>query len=243
MAFWSGEKLLTVLDSLVTDFDKDRIDCASYRLRLGDEVYVSPAGEERDWSKRKKILLDRPGADFVIPPGQFAFLLTEEEVRVPRNAIAFISMRSKIKFRGLVNVSGFHVDPGYDGKLIFSVFNAGPLGIRLERGEEYFVIFYADLDRRSDQAKEPGSGYRTIGTDVVNAVVGDTLSLESLRVRMDDGDKRLSDRILAIERDHSVVKWATALVVTLTLGLAVKACLPDQPSTRQQPAQQSAAPK
>ena len=50
---------------------------------------------------------------FTIPPGQFAFLLTEEVVSVPPDALAFISIRAKTKFRGLVNVSGFHVDPGY----------------------------------------------------------------------------------------------------------------------------------
>jgi dCTP deaminase len=48
-------------------------------------------------------------------------------------------MKFKIKQRGLVNVSGFHVDPGYSGKLLFSVYNAGPRSIVLTRGEPVFV--------------------------------------------------------------------------------------------------------
>jgi dUTPase len=73
------------------------------------------------------------GEAFTIPPGQFAFLLTEEVVSVPADALAFISVRARTKFRGLVNVSGFHVDPGYRGQLTFSVFNAGPAPIHLKR--------------------------------------------------------------------------------------------------------------
>ena len=59
-------------------------------------------------------------------PGQFAFLLTDEIVEVPDSAMALISIKAKIKWRGLINVSGFHVDPGFKGRLIFSVYNAGP---------------------------------------------------------------------------------------------------------------------
>ena len=86
------------------------------------------------------------GEAFTIPPGQFAFLLTEEVVSVPADALAFISIRAKTKFRGLVDVSGFHVDPGYCGQLTFAVFNAGPVPIHLKRGQPIFLIWYASLD-------------------------------------------------------------------------------------------------
>jgi hypothetical protein len=49
--------------------------------------------------------------------------------------MAFISMRTAFKFKGLVNISGFHVDPGYKGKLIFAVFNASPTK---SRGANHF---------------------------------------------------------------------------------------------------------
>src|SRR5439155_21170679 len=94
-----------------------------------------------------------------IPPGQFGLLITEEEVITPNDAIAFISVRSHIKFRGLVNVSGFHVDPGYKGKLKFSVYNAGSQTIVLEVGEPAFIIWFADLDRPTKDsyyARKPG---------------------------------------------------------------------------------------
>jgi len=74
----------------------------------------------------------QPGEQFVIPPGQFAYLLTEEVVRIPSSAMGFISLKFGVKGPGLINVSGFHVDPGYWGRLVFSVYNAGPSEARLQ---------------------------------------------------------------------------------------------------------------
>jgi dCTP deaminase len=78
-------------------------------------------------------------------------LLTEEIVTVPEAAIGFISVKSKFKLHGLVNVSGFHVDPGFHGRLIFSVHNAGGNDFRISRGDPLFLLWFADL---SETTKE-----------------------------------------------------------------------------------------
>jgi dCTP deaminase len=145
MAFWSGAKLKTELPkrSLVTHYDSARVDCAAYTLRMGRQYYLSAS---EDTSPTNKIENLGNGECIAIPAGQFAFLLTEEIVTVPAGVIAFISMKTELKFRGLVNVSGFHVDPGFSGPLKFAVFNAGPSTICVKQGEESFLIWYADLD-------------------------------------------------------------------------------------------------
>lgn len=66
----------------------------------------------------KRVLTEKK-SQFTIPKGQFALLITEEIVKVPNNALAFISFKAKYKYKGLINVSGFHVDPGWYGKLTF----------------------------------------------------------------------------------------------------------------------------
>src|SRR5262249_56219095 len=91
------------------------------------------------------------GTKIVIPPGQFGLLTTRETVHVPANAIAFISIRAGIKFQGLVNVSGFHVDPGYRGQLKFAVYNAGSRTIVLDQNQRVFMIWFADLDNPDDK--------------------------------------------------------------------------------------------
>jgi dCTP deaminase len=153
MSFWSGETLVRELPNLIEGFEEKQIDCAAYTLRIGSEIYISPSEDADVSSTTRRELEKREG--FVIPPGQFAFLLTQERVKVPKNAIAFISMKARIKWRGLINVSGFHVDPGYEGPLVFSVFNAGPSPVHLAQGDDCFLIWYASLDTETTRFKKP----------------------------------------------------------------------------------------
>lgn len=148
MAFWSDVRLKAELPSLISVYDPKRVDCSSYRLRVGDQAFVTSDGDRGDKPDAPviSVLGDAPNHTIKILPGQFAFLLTEEIVKVPNDAIALISMRAGYKNKGLINVSGFHVDPGWDGKLLFSVYNAGPSQVILSRLDEAFLIVYADLD-------------------------------------------------------------------------------------------------
>ena len=148
------------------------------------------------------------GADdyITIPPGQFALLLTEESVFVPPKAMAFISMKAKWKLRGLVNVSGFHVDPGYRGKLKFSVYNAGSTAIDLKPGQPLFLIWYADLDRSTADVYQ-GTLHEQGGItpDDVASIRGMVPSPAGLSARIDElGDKitkGIADSEIAISKN------------------------------------------
>jgi dCTP deaminase len=148
VAFWRGETLAQVLPGLIQPFEPKNLDCASYRLSVGDQAFVTSDKFVASAPSEPLIsaLSTPPNHTLRIRPGQFAFLLTEEVVKVPDDAMALISMRARYKFKGLINVSGFHVDPGWDGKLLFSVYNAGPTEVIVHRGEPLFLIVYADLD-------------------------------------------------------------------------------------------------
>jgi dCTP deaminase len=145
MPFWSGEKLLAN-QHVISDFSPDRVDCNSYTLRMGNCYYVTPDSEAKE--APTKIFLN-PGHPFSIPPGQFGYLLSKEVVTIPHDTMAFISMRTGIKWQGLINVSGFHVDPGYKGKLIYAVYNASPSPVQLCENDPVFKIWFASLDRES----------------------------------------------------------------------------------------------
>src|SRR5690554_6172564 len=114
MPFWSGETLAERLPKLVEPFQPGSIDCAAYTLRVGNEIYVSPDRKVSDPTRHAKKRL-APGEAFTIPPGQFGFLTTAEKISIPNDALAFISIKARLKFGGLINISGFHVDPGYRG--------------------------------------------------------------------------------------------------------------------------------
>lgn len=138
MSFWSSEVLALRLpqEKLVDPFMAKRIKHAAYELSLGGEAYVT--------STPKKVSLAN-GDHITIPPGQFALLHTAETVTVPHDAIALISIKAKIKLNGLINISGFHVDPGFTGQLVFSVHNAGSRSVTIACGDPTFLIWYSDL--------------------------------------------------------------------------------------------------
>jgi dCTP deaminase len=116
--------------------------------------------------------------------------------------MAFISMKTNMKFGGLVNVSGFHVDPGFKGPLKFAVFNAGPSPIVIKQGDDCFLIWYADLDGHADakHAKTPSQNekYRRgiIGPDV-RGISGAVMSLSVL-----------AEKVKALDRTQTWMKIA-----------------------------------
>lgn len=216
MAFWSGEKLSEKLPDLVEPFDPGAIDCAAYTLHVGDEVYVSPDREVASPNRHSKQKLES-GEAFTIPPGQFAFLTTKEVVTVPDNALAFISIKARMKFSGLVNISGFHVDPGYRGELIFSVLNAGPKPLHLTQGQKLFLIWYADLDRETSLKKNSSEGFKGIDANLINGISGEILSLQSLSEKQRSLERDLNQKL---ELQRSEVVFVRYLLVTM-IGLAV----------------------
>jgi len=118
-------------------FDPARINEASYDLRVGDEVFLS--------ENQIPIRLSQDSPYVMLPPGQFALVKTFEEISIPPDLIGLLSIRSRYKFQGLINISGFHVDPTYRGHLIFSVQNVGPNDIRLKFKEPAFMLMWGKL--------------------------------------------------------------------------------------------------
>lgn len=189
MSFWSTQTLKKKLPDIIFPYNEKNLGSSSYDLTLGEEVYISalPNTKAKD---RHKVILDKKGTT-VIPPGQFAFLMTEEKIKVPNNTIALINFKFKFKKKasGLINVSGFHVDPGYDGHLIFTTYNIGGSFFNIQRGETIFTIWFVNLDEE-DESPRAGKGYNTIPTDLINKP--DLLtSLPHLQDRIKDLEKRI----------------------------------------------------
>lgn len=227
MAFWSGEKLEGELPKLITPFKKENLDCASYRLSAGEQAFVTTAELESQSSNVNLIKSLGHGSDngaIRICPGQFAFLLTEEDVTVPDNAIAMISIRAGYKFKGLINVSGFHVDPGWVGKLIFSVYNAGPKVIIIRRGEPLFLIVYADLDRVSQKTYSGSAKHqKEISTKLVEDLTSVVFNPQALKNRVDEINEKLNTA--ENSRKHTNT-WTTVAIGLWAIFVAAFVAVP-----------------
>ena len=209
--FWSGFKLKQNIKTLLPNYkgEGNNIDCASIALTSGSEVYITPSSDTD--TKVKKILTDED-PQFIIPKGQFALLITDEIVKVPNEAIAFISFKAKYKYKGLINVSGFHVDPGWRGRLTFSVYNAGPSDVVLEKGNPFALIWYADLDKSGADDAEYHEYFKkeapvmTITSDKVSDMSGDIFSPFKLKKEIDDIKEKYNKEILDLKKEVNAIE-------------------------------------
>jgi dCTP deaminase len=173
---------------------------ASYDLQLGEEVLVTPDREPKRLQENQALNIDS---------GQFAILTTEEVLEIPGDMLGLITIRFRYKSKGLVNISGFHVDPGFQGRLVFSVYNVGPTTVTLRRGERVFSIFLAEITSPVDY---PGDykGQQNIPMDIIETFAGARVpSLQTL-------ENRVNRTSTALKIYGTIL---TGLVVTLLAAL------------------------
>lgn len=218
MSFWRGERLVAVGPKLIQPFNPSQVDCNAYSLCMGDRYFRT---EDEESEKLPEKIFLSSGQLFQIPPGQFAFLLSEEIVNVPEDAMAFISMRLGTKLNGLINVSGFNVDPGYKGKLLFAVYNAGPAAIPVTRGDQIFKIWFCDLDDVSAMVKSPSDGIFDIDSNLIRGMNKSILSLQSLAEKLRDQahvvDQKFSEQKPVIDNLSFVWRYLQLAVIALAL--------------------------
>ena len=187
MSFWRGETLKKRGATVIDSFDERAVDCNAYTLHMGSQYFCTSDGKKTKYPTPQELGQEQI---FVVPPGQFAFLRTKEIVTIPDDAMAFISMKATYKFEGLINVSGFHVDPGYKGHLIFSAFNAGPNPLYLREGMPLFLIWFASLDDTSAMIRPPGRE-KLLSRELIRNM-GPILSLQSITEKIYKIDFRTS---------------------------------------------------
>ena len=160
-------------------YERKCLQQSSYDLRLGGQAYL--VGQDAP------VLLSETNPYLTISPGQFAILTCFEKLDLPKNLMGFITLRNGFKTQGLVNISGFHVDPTFKGVLMFAVNNAGPSDIRLRFREPTFTIFFAFVDGEIGEArkeqKHPSDG---IPLQSVQNLGGSSVTLTKLQKEIRD---------------------------------------------------------
>ncbi len=204
--FWTSQYLKQRQHSvgIITPFVEQRVKHGAYEMTLSREALVTPSHGDVAGAPPDKVL--------AIPPGQMALLFTVERVTIPDDVIAFISIKASLKLGGLINVSGFHVDPGFCGKLKFSVYNAGPEIIFLDYERETFLIWFAEM---ATSVEDPYNGnHKNQGAITVN----DRRSLSHRTASPAALDERLQMLEFQLKIVKSICKY---LVVPLLVGLIV----------------------
>lgn len=209
MSFLANKELQKELPAILgADFDDNNIKNASYELFMGDEIYSN--------NDSTKTILDNKNSQFELKPGQFALLITKEKLSIPPKFIGFISLKFGFKKKGLVNISGFHVDPGFDGKLKFSVYNAGSKSIILQKDKPYFVLWLSELTSVLSKDEQYGKedkhqNQSEITPDDIMNINGETAS-----------PNVLLKKIEKIELNFSKYWWLLGILLFISLGILTR---------------------
>lgn len=176
MAFWGSNRFHQNLTSVIPNGNPASVKQGAYELSLGGEAYLS--GETN-----KRIL--EKGDIVIIPPGATALLLTREEIAVPNDAVGFISLKYRAKLPGLINVSGFHVDPGFRGQLVFTVFNAGVERQAFTCGDPLFLLWLADMDTVPDPYTGTRQSQSSLPSDSIARLTAPGVSPAELQAKIE----------------------------------------------------------
>lgn len=207
-------------DSGTNIYTEDRVEQAAYVLSLGSEAYRT------DNKDRKVEILDDKNSRIEINPGQFTLLMTEEVIEIPKNKLAFISIKAKQKLKGLINISGFHVDPGFKGKLLFSVYNASPSTITLETKQPYFLIWFASLESAAsqddayNQVHNSHQGQSRIPVEYLDPLKrGEMVSPHALMERMKENktelERKVEDSNRKLLNNDYLLKFVIGILIAL----------------------------
>ncbi len=164
-----------IIDSvgIISPFDDNCIQPASYDLRIGPFVYTSPNPE-------KPIDLSANGGFYRLPPYGNVVLTTLEDLKFPKDMLGRIGLKSGFTRKGIIASIGPQIDPGFEGKLFVSIFNISAVSHVLKYQDTFLTIEFHTLDQQPDKVYEgPYQGKYSISAEVLDSLVrleGMTLS-------------------------------------------------------------------
>lgn len=218
MSIWSSERVQqrAKAEKLISPFAPTRVCHGAYELSLGAEAFVT----SKPGASKQRL---NPAKHVTIPPGQFSLLHTAEIVRMPADAMGFISIKAGVKLRGLVNISGFHVDPGYEGQLVFSVHNAGAHPVRLGAGEPAFLLWFCALtSTTTDLYHGAHRNQCGISAKAITDIDGEIVSTQTLREQLQQLERIHDERLKDLERSSGFQeKLIWGLLITLVVGVGL----------------------
>lgn len=137
---------------LVTDFDPDRVNPASYTMRLMGELY--------SWERKRKRLVQRKqtiacGKRVILPRNSISYLLTAQEFRLPQYIAARFNLHIRYVHKGILLGTGPLVDPGFAGPLLIPLHNLTDNDYDLLGGDPIIWVEFTKLSSLPYWTRDP----------------------------------------------------------------------------------------
>jgi len=127
-------------------FDPSALESCSYDVRVGSWGVIGGSGQERD-------LTGEHGLE--LPPGGYAGLVSWERFKLPLDVFARLGAKRSYSYDGIILLTGSIVDPGYEGHLLFGVYNASQKRYVLRRGAKICTVVFERLPAEVERKVSP----------------------------------------------------------------------------------------
>jgi dCTP deaminase len=134
--------------SLITKdtFSQSCLEASSYDIRVGAKGIIGGEGSEIDLATEKSM---------EIPPGAYAAIISFEKMNFPRKISARLGSKRALSYEGIILLTGSIVDPGYEGHLLFGLYNASQKKVHIRFGRKICNIVFEKLAIEPEKEVSP----------------------------------------------------------------------------------------
>lgn len=181
------------------------VQAASIDLAVGEVLLPETGADELGG-------LSQPRTEFQLMPGRTAVVLTRERLHLPADLAAVAFPPARVSARGLLTTNPGHIDPGFIGRLSFTVINMGRAPYLLEAGRSIVTLVFLRMDssaHRDWSVRRDGRPASGVSAERMAVLSADFLDVE----------RRAEDVAQRKERDaNRRAIWLTA-GITLVVAL------------------------
>jgi deoxycytidine triphosphate deaminase len=147
----------------------------------GSVVWRDPNHKDTKGEVRKEFF--KPGAPrqdqptITIQPGEMVFVITHEEIQMPKDLCGTVLSRNKLAREGILALNAGHVDPGFHGPIVIRLISLRATPWVLTLGEPIFTVVFNKMESSPNEtltAHEPISKEKTLTR--VEEMAGSSLS-------------------------------------------------------------------
>ena len=175
---------------------KNLASCA-YDFSVGTKSVVAGQGVEKDIRE----------SALVLGPGEYAGFISHEKVVLPANICVSLGPKRRLAYDGIILLSGSIIHPGYEGHLLFVLFNSSGCKRPVGFGRKICSAVFYQLDRDVEDVVgvDPELASGTFPQDFLNSMANMELpSLIEVTQKL-QAINALESRIVTLERNYSDV--------------------------------------
>jgi deoxycytidine triphosphate deaminase len=126
-------------------FVQSSLEASSYDVSVGGKGMVGGEGLEIDLSKEPMIL----------GPGGYGGIISHERLNLPPEIYARIGSKRALSYEGVILLTGSIIDPGYEGHLLFGLYNASQRRVVIRQKRKICNIVFERLSSAPQKSATP----------------------------------------------------------------------------------------